>query len=182
MMGFLFKKNWKFLVKLWQQKPCGLRAASMVVTQKWSPVAWITGSLRKKRVDQYNRQIIKIQAIWSSGPDTLRWDAKIYSPLRQFYEGQKRLIWADLQVRNHRTNPALRKYVPRHWTWQADESSDTARDRLHVAIGQVDLELCPTPAHTLVVLPTGSSLQPCGLVLIGAAGPLAPISHLQCMG
>ena len=66
--------------------------------------------------------------------------------------------------------------------WQADESSDNARDRLRVAIGQVDLELCPTPTHKLVVLPTGSSLQPCGLVLFGAAGPLAPISRqLWCV-
>ena len=73
-------------------------------------------------------------------------------------------IWADLQVEEC-------------WIWQADETSDTARNRLHVAIGQVDLELCPTPTQTLVVLPTGSSLQPCGLVLFGAAGPLAPISR-----
>ena len=35
-------------------------------------------------LDQYNREIrrkpIKIQAIWNSGPDTVRWDAKIYCP------------------------------------------------------------------------------------------------------
>ena len=73
-------------------------------------------------------------------------------------------IWGDLQVEEC-------------WIWQADESSDNARGRLHVAIGQVNLDLCPTPTHTLVVLPTGSSLQPCGLVLFGAAGPLAPISR-----
>ncbi len=46
-------------------------------------------ALSYKWLDQYNREIrrkpIKIQAIWNSGPDTVRWDAKIYCP----FQGEK---------------------------------------------------------------------------------------------